>query len=107
MPECGSGGLSKALNLPGLQKTDVSEPARVLLVGDNNWIGQWDPEKPYAKEWHDKEHHYSVAFVDGHAGYVHIRKGLYVADEYSVVPLRELYKLMRELQEEVDPEEED
>ena len=91
--------------LPDLKRTSVSEPARVVLVGDNNWINQWQWEKPYGKEWHDKEHHYSVAFLDGHTGFVHIRKGLYVADEYRVLPLRELYRLARELQEEVEPEE--
>jgi prepilin-type N-terminal cleavage/methylation domain-containing protein len=91
--------------LPDLKRTSVSEPARVVLVGDNNWINQWNWSKPYGKEWHDKEHHYSVAFLDGHTGFVHIRKGLYVADEYRVLPLREFYRLARELQEEVEPEE--
>lgn len=91
--------------IAGIKRTSVSEPARVVLVGDTNWISQWRWDVSYGKEWHDKEHHYSVAFLDGHTEFVHIRKGLYVAQEYRVVPLRELYRLARELQEEVDPEE--
>jgi prepilin-type N-terminal cleavage/methylation domain-containing protein len=92
--------------LPDLKRTSVSEPARVVLVGDNNWIAQWQWDKPYGKHWHDKEHHYSVAFLDGHTGFVHIRKWLYVADEYRVLPFRDLYRLARKLQEEVVPEDE-
>jgi prepilin-type N-terminal cleavage/methylation domain-containing protein/prepilin-type processing-associated H-X9-DG protein len=90
--------------LPNLKRTKVAEPARVLLVGDNNWVDEWDPIKEYhGKHWHDKEHYYNFAFLDGHVGFLHIRKKLYVGDEYRVLPLRELYRLAREAQEEDPP----
>jgi len=91
--------------LPNLKRAHVAEPARVLLVGDNNWVNQFDPQMPYSKYWHDKEQYYNLAFLDGRVEFLHIRKGLYVTDEYRVLPFRELYALARRLQEEVEPEE--
>jgi hypothetical protein len=42
-----------------------------------------------------------MAFLDGHVGFIKIRKGLYVTSEYNVLPFEDLYKLAREVQEEV------
>jgi hypothetical protein len=40
-----------------------------------------------------------MAFLDGHAKLVNIRKGYYVTDEYSVVPFEELFAMARQIQE--------
>jgi hypothetical protein len=47
-----------------------------------------------------------LAFLDGHVEFLEIYKGLYVTPEYSILPFRNLYKLAREVQEEVEVEEE-
>ncbi len=91
--------------LPNLKRTHIAEPARVLLVGDNYWVEQWDFEMPYDKySWHDREYYYNLAFLDGRVDFIHIRKGLYVADEYCVMPFKELKTRVRELQEEIEPD---
>jgi hypothetical protein len=92
--------------LANVKRTHIAEPARVLLVGDNNWVGQWRFGKDYDEyTWHDKEYYYNLAFLDGRVDFIHIRKGLYVTDEYCVMPFKELKAVARELQEEVEPEE--
>ncbi len=92
--------------LENLKRTHIAEPSRVLLVGDNNWVDQWHFLDPYDEyTWHDKEYYYNMAFLDGRVDYLHIRKGLYVTDEYCVMPFKELKALARRLQEEIEPEE--
>jgi hypothetical protein len=39
-----------------------------------------------------------MAFLDGHVGFLNLRKGIYVADEYTVLPFKELHGLAREIQ---------
>lgn len=92
--------------LENLKRTHIAEPARVLLVGDNNWVSQWSYDWDYDEyPWHDKKYHYNLAFLDGRVEFIHIRKGLYVTDEYCVMPFKELKAVARRLQEEVEPEE--
>lgn len=92
--------------LPNLKRAHVAEPARVLLVGDNNWVDQWHFLDPYDEyTWHDREYYYNMAFLDGRVEFMHIRKGLYVTDEYCVMPFKELKAVARRLQEEVEVEE--
>jgi prepilin-type processing-associated H-X9-DG protein len=81
--------------------------SHVSLVGDNNWMSEWHPLIPlHGKAWHGKPLHHNVAFLDGHVSFIRIYKGLYVTTEYSILPFRNLYKLAREVQEEVEiPEE--
>ncbi len=89
--------------LPNLKRTHIAEPARVLFVGDNYWVDQWDYEMPCDEySWHDKEYYYNLAFLDGRVDYLHIRKGLYVTDQYCVMPFKELKARVRRLQEEVE-----
>ena len=93
-------------HLPDLKRVHIAEPARVLLVGDNNWVDQWNFEDPYDKySWHDREYYYNLAFLDGRVEFLHIRKGLYVTEEYCVMPFKELKTQARRLQEEVEPDE--
>jgi len=87
--------------LKNLNVNKVSKSSRLLLVGDNNWLTEWKYVTPHSTDWHDKPRHYNMAFLDGHVGFIKIRKGLYVTSEYSVLPFEQLYKLAHEVQEEV------
>lgn len=89
--------------LKNLNVNKVSKSSLLLLVGDNNWLNEWKYNIPHSTgtDWHGKPCHYNLAFLDGHVGFIKIRKGLYVAPKYSVLPFEQLYKLAREVQEEV------
>lgn len=91
-------------HLGKLNRASVSDPVRLLLAGDRNWLAQWDPLiplDPFSKSWHGKHHYHNLAFFDGHVKLIKIRKGLYVAPEYRVQPFRKLDDLVCQLQEEV------
>lgn len=98
-----SNELKDAINakLKNLNYRSVDNPARLLLIGDYGWGFQWLPS-PYSQgvSWHGRRCHHNVAFLDGHVQFLHIRKGLYITDEYTVLPFKELYGLAREVQEE-------
>jgi prepilin-type N-terminal cleavage/methylation domain-containing protein len=90
--------------LKNLTLSRVNNPARLLLIGDYGWINQWKPI-PYPREdwkelaeWHARADYHSTAFLDCHVKFLHIRKGIYVADEYSVLPFADLYGLARQAQ---------
>jgi prepilin-type processing-associated H-X9-DG protein len=81
----------------------------VPLMGDNNWMIEWNPlyKDKHSKAWHGKARHHNLAFLDGHVEFLEIYKGLYVTPEYSIVPFRELFRLAREVQEELEVLEEE
>ena len=85
--------------LLNLNRSQVANPARLLLIGDYGSGYQWLPS-PYPRgvTWHDRCCHYNVAFLDGHVEFLKIRKGVYVSDEYVVIPFKRLYKLASEVQ---------
>jgi len=93
--------------LRNLNRIRVSNPSRLLLIGDYGWINQWIPESPplWWNDWKDlAEGHgrvdcHNMAFLDSHVKFLNIRKGIYVADEYSMVPFDELFGMAREIQE--------
>jgi len=80
--------------LRNLRRDAVSEPSLLLLAGDNNWVTQWDPSFPGGDPWHGRRDCYSVGFLDGHAGFQKIRKGVFKASDYRVLPFRELDHLV-------------
>jgi prepilin-type N-terminal cleavage/methylation domain-containing protein len=96
--------LNRRINehLKGLKADAVCDPARLLLVGDNNWVTQWDPliEAP-GKAWHGRAGRYSLAFFDGHVAFTAIRKGVYLDPQYRVQPFRELDDLTCQVQVEI------
>jgi len=94
-------GINKRLK--NLNVNKVSKSSLLLLVGDNNWLNEFKYDVPLSTEgdWHGRLRHYNMAFLDGHVDFIKIRKGLYVTSEYNVLPFEELYKLAREVQEEV------
>lgn len=98
--------LHTAINkrLDGINLTDVTtNPSLLALVGDNNWVSEWLPDRPHRRAWHGKPQHHDLAFLDGHVDYIKIRKGLYVTSEYSILPFRDLHKMALAVQQEVDP----
>jgi len=93
--------------LENLNRSRVSNASRLLLIGDYGWINQWVPESPSLwwdewkelAEWHGQPDCYNMAFLDSHVKFLNIRKGLYVTDEYNVLPFEELFGLAHEIQE--------
>ena len=90
--------------LPNLNRDEVANPSRLLLIGDYGWINQWTP-RPYPikewkdlAEWHGKVDCHNMAFLDGRVEFLNIRKGDYVTDEYCVLPFQDLYELARKVQ---------
>jgi prepilin-type processing-associated H-X9-DG protein len=94
--------LKDAINarLKDLKRHQVDNPARLLLIGDYGWMSQSLPLVPRVRDWHGRPYHHNLAFLDGHVKFLRIRKGLYVTDEYTVLPFKDLYGLAREVQEE-------
>jgi len=92
--------LKDAINagLEGLTLTQVDNPSRLLLIGDYGWLNQSIPNVPQIGDWHGKAYHHNLAFLDGHVEFLHIRKGLYVTPEYTLLPFSDLYDLALEVQ---------
>ena len=86
--------------LKNLKRSYVDNPAKLLLIGDYGWSNDWRPTVNRIGDWHGRPHHHNVAFLDAHVEFLHIRKGLYVTTEYTVLPFKELYELALEVQEE-------
>ena len=92
--------LHKRINtrLSGLSVTQVDEPSRLLLLGDYGWVNQRSPDLPFRTEWHFKACHHNLLFLDGHAAFVHIRKGPYITKDYRFQPFKDLDDLARTCQ---------
>jgi prepilin-type N-terminal cleavage/methylation domain-containing protein len=90
--------------LMNLTRSRVYNHSRLLLMGDYGWINQWKPislpdeDLKELAEWHGRADCHNLAFLDSHVKFLDIRKGIYVADEYSVLPFKELYGLARQAQ---------
>jgi hypothetical protein len=96
--------LAIAARLPHLSIDRVASHSRLVLIGDYGWVNQWDPAPfPYVQwkkqaEWHGKQDHHSVAFLDGHTAFIEVRKGIYVTSEYCVLPFQDLYQIATQVQ---------
>jgi len=106
-------------NIGLLKLSDVSNPTRLLLVGDNNWVEQFYPkigsdfpiswhitrsrfeESDGPLKYHSQKYHHNLAFMDGHTEFLRIRKGIYLCGEYNIIPFRQHYNFAREIQEEI------
>jgi prepilin-type processing-associated H-X9-DG protein len=88
--------------LRNLRAHAVSDWARLVLVGDNNWVTQWDPLIPFeGKAWHGRDGRYNMAFLDGHVAFVEIHEGTYIHDDYRIQPFRELDDITHEMQSQI------
>lgn len=79
-------------------RPEISNESRLLVVGDFGWDASWYPggsafEPP---QWHgrkgDKPHSYwhNIGFMDGHAGFIEIIRGMHVQPDYTVIPFKSL-----------------
>jgi prepilin-type N-terminal cleavage/methylation domain-containing protein len=93
------GDFYKEINkrLINLKRDNVSDPCRLLLVGDNNWVTQWDLSFPSGKYWHDRANFYNLGFLDGHTRFIEIYKDVFVAPKYRVLPFAELDRFVLDL----------
>ena len=80
--------------LPNLTRDEVSERSRLLLFGDANWVTQWNPFFPAGVDWHGKADYYNMVFLDGHTEFMKIYKGVFVGDDYRVLPFKDLDELV-------------
>lgn len=88
------------LKLKNLTYNSICEPSKLLLIGDYGWINQWMTYSRKRTEWHNKELHHNLAYLDGHVRFLEIHKGYYVTNNYAVLPFKELYNLAQQVQEE-------
>ena len=86
--------------LKNLKINHVDGHSRLLLIGDYGWLNQSRPAVPCVGDWHGRDFYHNMAFLDGHIDYLHIRKGLFVTDEYTVLPFEDLNTLAKQVQEE-------
>lgn len=93
--------LRDAINakLENLNLIQVGKPSDLLLIGDFPWVTQWLPTPyPHGIAWHGSCCHYNMAFMDGHVAFLKVRKGMFVVDEYRVIPFTDLVGLARQEQ---------
>jgi prepilin-type N-terminal cleavage/methylation domain-containing protein len=78
-------------NVGKLNVAQLGAPSRLLLAGDYGWYNalQCNVEEENHIDWHHKPSHYNIAFVDTHVDFVHIHKGLYTTEQYTVIPFQE------------------
>ncbi|UCD51130.1 MAG: prepilin-type N-terminal cleavage/methylation domain-containing protein [Phycisphaerales bacterium] len=89
-------------HLVNLRADVLSDWARLLLVGDNNWVTQWDPLIPFeGRAWHGKNGRYNLAFLDGHVAFTEIHRGVYINNDYRIQPFRELDDITHEMQSQI------
>lgn len=84
--------------LRSLTRDKVSEPARLIFFGDCNWATQWSPFFPPGIDWHGKDQHYNIAFLDGHTAFLKIEKGPFVVSKYRILPFSDLDELVPSLE---------
>jgi prepilin-type processing-associated H-X9-DG protein len=92
--------------IPGMldqvTRSAAESTPNLILIGDFTWYDNWDPTVPDRfPYWHRIKGKHNLAFLDGHADYVLIHKGIYVDAWYTVIPFRKIADEIRECQQEV------
>ena len=87
-----------------LRRHQLHNEGKLILMGDGGWLSSWDLANPYRIEWHDESRGHNVVFMDGHAKFLRIRKGLHVTSQYNVIPFKGLQELATECQVEKEDE---
>ena len=87
------------------KRTNVSQPSRVIFMGDYHWADQWDAtwyECTYQAlhNWHGKRHYFNMAFVDGHIEHIRIIRGIYATSKYKLSPSSKLDSAIKSKQQE-------
>ena len=80
---------------------ETPDASRLILIGDLGGVNKVTPWDEQRLEFHKRRCSYNLAFLDGHGEFVRIRKGLFVADEYNVIPFQDLLQETQACQREV------
>lgn len=84
--------------LSNLTRGHVGNESKLVLVGDSGWWSAYYALSTQRNEFHSKPCNYSVAFMDGHADVIHIRRGLQVSPDYNVLPFDSLIEQAHDCQ---------
>ena len=88
--------------IPGLTRSTIDNPSRVILIGDYAWLDNWDrtvpADFPY---WHRTPCRHDIAFADGHVEFVPIQKGVHVTSQYTLLPFKHLRSVALASQREI------
>jgi prepilin-type N-terminal cleavage/methylation domain-containing protein len=80
--------------LVNLSLNDVSDSARLVLAGDNNWKCQWEVAYRPGVSWHRRDQYYNLAFMDGHVDFIQVHKDELTTPVYRIMPFKDLDKLI-------------
>jgi prepilin-type N-terminal cleavage/methylation domain-containing protein/prepilin-type processing-associated H-X9-DG protein len=89
------------VRLKTLRLSGISANSRLVLMGDLGWTYDWDRLNPNRFEWHSRPWSHNIAFMDGHAEFIRMRKGLHVTKDYCVIPFQDLAGQIAACQQEV------
>ncbi len=81
----------------GVTRGEISNESRLVVMGDFGWDDWAFNLLPDSRlEWHGRKGNYvhsswqNIGFMDGHADFVDIRRGLHVRSTYTVIPFHSL-----------------
>lgn len=95
--------VSKRLKALNLSKVSADH-ARLLLMGDFEWDTTYQPAWTlYGPDWHGQRFRYNMVFLDGHADFVEVHKGVHTSGQYryTTVPFQDLQGIICDCQEEM------
>lgn len=92
--------LHKALNsrIGSVTISEVSEPSRLVLMGDHGWADVWPNDISNRVDWHGESDTHNLLFVDGHVNFTYVQSGMYVTNEYRVLPFADLDAMVWDIQ---------
>ncbi len=103
--------LTDALSELGYAENTTVTPAlthqsRLVIVGDHGWSNSWYGPPPAfpPPQWHgqrsQKLHSYwhNIGFLDGHAAFTEIIRGIHVSADYTVIPFKALHPAFTDCQ---------
>ncbi|MDM8005432.1 MAG: type II secretion system protein [Phycisphaerae bacterium] len=76
--------------MPSMNRSRIYREGKVVLIGDYPWYHTYDPGKAEDVVFHRRRFFYNLAFMDGHVGFIRIRKGRHTTDQYTVIPFKGL-----------------
>lgn len=84
--------------LMALTRDQLGDESRLVLLGDFGWEDAWNPASSTRIEWHGRTSWHNIGFMDGHADFILIDKGIYVGTRYTVLPIKGLQREAAALQ---------
>jgi prepilin-type processing-associated H-X9-DG protein len=82
--------------LPYMNSSRFDQESKLLLAADAGWYKAWSSRRWTSRginpvvDWHRAGRRYNVGFMDGHADFVEIVRGMYTTARYTVMPTFEL-----------------